>query len=139
MKFWDSSAAVSLLLHEQATRNVQQIYEGDSALVVWWATVVECASALARAERTGVATADDAQQAFARLRALAGSWTVVEPSADIRDAAIRFVRVHDLRAADALQLAAAYLGSGRRPSTLEFVCRDDRLARAAEREGFVVR
>ncbi len=46
---------------------------------------------------------------------------------------------HDLRAADALQLTAAFIASERRPPTLEIVCRDERLARAAEREGFPVR
>jgi len=31
------------------------------------------------------------------------------------------------------------MAAERRPSTLELVCRDDRLSTAAEREGFVVR
>ncbi len=48
-----------------------------------------------------------------------------------RDSAKRFLRVHDLRAADALQLAAES-----RPSTLAFVCLDARLLDAAQREGF---
>jgi hypothetical protein len=48
------------------------------------------------------------------------------------------VRVHDLGAADALQLAAALAASEQRPSTLPCVCLDERLARAAELEGFPV-
>jgi uncharacterized protein len=46
--------------------------------------------------------------------------------------------VHPLRAADALQLAAAYAGSDRRPTSLEFVTLDERLADVARKEGFSV-
>ena len=43
-----------------------------------------------------------------------------------------------LRAADALQLAAAFIAAERRPSSLELVTLDDRLAAAARKEGFGV-
>jgi hypothetical protein len=46
--------------------------------------------------------------------------------------------VHPLRAADALQLAAAVIAAERRPASLEVVTLDDRLASAARKEGFVV-
>jgi hypothetical protein len=46
--------------------------------------------------------------------------------------------VHDLRAADALQLAAAITASEDRPETLPLVSLDRRLAEAAEREGFTI-
>jgi hypothetical protein len=48
------------------------------------------------------------------------------------------LRVHDLRAADALQLAASVAAAEGRPATLTFVCLDERLTSAAEREGFSV-
>jgi hypothetical protein len=48
------------------------------------------------------------------------------------------LRVHDLRVADALQLAAALAAAEARPATLAVVCLDDRLGAAAEREGFPV-
>ncbi|MBI4612813.1 MAG: hypothetical protein HY720_04310 [Planctomycetes bacterium] len=51
---------------------------------------------------------------------------------------MRLVRTHRLRTGDALQLAAAHVGSAQRPATLELVCLDARLALAAEREGFPV-
>jgi hypothetical protein len=57
----------------------------------------------------------------------------------VLEMARRLLRVHPLRAADSLQLAAAVLASEGRPSTLEFVCLDDRLGIAAQREGFRVR
>jgi hypothetical protein len=59
-------------------------------------------------------------------------------SEGIREAAARFLRVHPLRAADALQLAAAFAAAERRPASLEIVTLDDRLANAARKEGFAV-
>jgi predicted nucleic acid-binding protein len=52
--------------------------------------------------------------------------------------ATRLLRVHPLRAADALQLAAAIIAAEDDPRSLPFVTLDDRLALAAEREGFPV-
>ena len=49
---------------------------------------------------------------------------------------MRFLRVHPLRAVDALQLAAAFLAAERRPRSLEVVTLDTRLADAARKEGF---
>ena len=43
-----------------------------------------------------------------------------------------------MRAADALQLAAALVATGERPGDLPFVTLDHRLAEAARREGFSV-
>ncbi|HEX4157328.1 MAG TPA: hypothetical protein VHY79_02560 [Rhizomicrobium sp.] len=51
---------------------------------------------------------------------------------------MRFLCVRPLRAADALQLAAAFIGADRRPPSLEFVTLDERLADAARKEGFAV-
>lgn len=138
MKFWDSSAIVPLLLSEVATPTMQALAARDPAILVWWATEVECASALARLEREGGIDATGVAKAFERMAQLAGGWYEVEPSDGVREAAVRFLRVHQLRAADALQLAAAFIASERRPSTLELVTLDERLAAAARKEGFVV-
>jgi len=46
--------------------------------------------------------------------------------------------VHPLRAADTLQLPAAFIAAERRPSSLEVVTLDDRLSAAAQKEGFLV-
>jgi len=51
---------------------------------------------------------------------------------------MRFLRVHPLRAADALQLAAAFIAAEQRPASLEMITLDDRLAAAARKEGFAV-
>ncbi len=97
---------------------------------------MECASALARLERNASLDGKGAALAFRRLKQLANGWHEIEPSEIIRENALRFLRVHPLRAADALQLAAAFIAAERRPPSLEVVTLDDRLAEAARKEGF---
>jgi predicted nucleic acid-binding protein len=138
MRFWDASAIVPLLMSEPMTATLQALAAKDAAMLVWWATEVECASAIARLEREGALDESGATDAFDRLNRLAAGWHEVDPSDSIREAAVRFLRVHPLRAADALQLAAAFVAAERRPSSLEVVTLDDRQAVAARKEGFVL-
>ena len=138
MRFWDSSAIVPLLVAEPATRRLQALVANDHAMLVWWGSEVECVSALARLERDDALSPRSVMLALKRLGQLATAWHEVDPSDVIREAATRFLRVHPLRAADALQLAAAFLAAERRPASLEMVTLDDRLAAAARKEGFAV-
>jgi len=138
MKFWDASAIVPLLITEAATTALQRVAAEDRELLVWWATEVECASAIARLERDGALTAGDVTDAFDRLRRLADAWHEVDPTDSVREAAVRFLRVHALRSADALQLAAAFVAAERRPPSLEMITLDERLSAAARKEGFAV-
>lgn len=135
MRFWDTSALVPLLAEEPTTLAVQRAY-GEQPAIVWWATVVECGSAIARLERDHAFTATQAAESFARLDALRASWIEIEPGDEVRDVARRMLRVHPLRAADSLHLAAAFLAAERRPASLSFVSLDERLRQAAAREGF---
>ena len=136
MKFWDASAIVPLLVAETTTRALQALARRDPDILAWWGSQVECASALARLERASLLDLKGAALAFDRLKQLAEGWHEIEPSEVVRENAVRFLRVHPLRAADALQLAAAFLAAERRPSSLEIVTLDDRLADAARKEGF---
>jgi predicted nucleic acid-binding protein len=138
MKFWDASAIVPLVLAEPATKTMQALAAKDAAMLVWWGTDVECVSAIARLEREGALDDSAVAKAFDRLKQLAAGWHEVDPSDAVREAAVRFLRVHPLRAADALQLSAAFIAAERRPSSLEMVTLDDRLAAAARKEGFVL-
>ena len=136
MRFWDASAVVPLLMTEGTTKALQGLAVADPVMLVWWGTEVECVSALARLERDGALDAPAAIEAFNRLKRLADGWHEVDPSDGVREAAVRFLRVHSLRAADALQLAAAFVAAERRPSSLEVITLDERLASAARKEGF---
>jgi predicted nucleic acid-binding protein len=138
VRFWDSSAVVPLLVSEEATSRSRGLYEEDAALVAWWGTPVECISAVARLERDGDLEEAEVELAAARLRSLAGHWTEVVPSEPVRRSATRLLRVHALRAGDALQLAAAITFAAGDQESLDVVTFDERLARAAAREGFPV-
>lgn len=138
MRFWDASAIVPLLMAEVSTRRVQALAAADPTMVVWWGTHVECGSAIARLERDGALDESAVTHAFERLTQLAGGWHEVDQSEAVREAALRFLRVHPLRAADSLQLAAAFVAAEGRPASLEVITLDDRLAAAARKEGFAL-
>jgi len=138
VKFWDASAIVPLLVAESTTPRMQALARRDPDMLVWWGSEVECVSALARLERAGALDSTAMALASGLLAELADGWHEIEPSEIVRENAVRFLRVHPLRAADALQLAAAFIAAERRPATLEVVTLDDRLAAAARKEGFVL-
>jgi hypothetical protein len=115
-----------------------RLYREDPLILAWWGTEVECVSAIVRRQRHGPLEARLVATAVARLDALRQSWHEIEPGHEVRESAKRFLRVHDLRAADSLQLAAALVAAEGQPSSLEFVSLDDRLLAAAHREGFLV-
>lgn len=138
MRFWDSSALVSLLVAEADTpRRLAQLRD-DPVLALWWSTPVECESAMQRRVREGALDAVAARSARARLADLAGSAHEVPPSAALRTLALRLLRTHPLRAADALQLAAAVTLAAALRRQLTFACADERLAEAAETEGLAL-
>lgn len=136
MRFWDASAILPLLLTESASPAATALYESDTDMVTWWATEVECVSALARRERERSLEARDIQHAIERLVFLAATWTEVQPATRVRQTAERLLRVHPLPVADALQLAGAIVAADGDPRSLPLVTLDERLALAAEREGF---
>jgi predicted nucleic acid-binding protein len=138
LRYWDSSAIVPLTVTEASTDAMRTIAEQDPVMCVWWATEVECVSALARLEREGALTDTATTVALERLNLLAESWNEVQPVAAVGSAARRLLRVHALRAADALQLAAAVVAAEGQPASLEIVTLNERLAAAARREGFTV-
>jgi predicted nucleic acid-binding protein len=139
MRFWDASAIVPLLVEQRHTKAVHSILAKDTLMMVWWATRIECASALARLARENSLHATRGMNAaLDRLKQFAANWQEIEPSEEVREAAIRFLRVHSLRAGDALQLAAAFVTAHHQPTGLKLVTLDDRLAIAAQNEGFEV-
>lgn len=138
MKYWDSSAVVPLLVAEARSAPLLAELERDPSVIAWWGSTVECVSALARLEREGAIDPQALRIALERLDALELSWAEVQPSDQVRSLAIRLLRVHALRAGDALQLAAALVAAEGQPGSLAFVTLDERLALAADREGLGV-
>ena len=138
MRFWDSSAVVTLCVAEPRSANARDLLEGDPALAVWWATRTECVSALTRRMREGDVAPAGYRAARRVLAVLAETWVELLPSEAIRATAERLLGVHALRAADAFQLGAALAWCGGRPAGHGIVTLDSRLRDAASREGFDV-
>ena len=135
--FWDASALVPLCARQSASVAAREALKGR-AIAAWWATPVEIVGALCRLLRFGDLSQKQWEQAVRRLGDLRRWWTEIMPDDRVRELAGALLQQHPLRAADALQLAAALVWAEERPQTRHFVCLDRRLAEAATKEGFAV-
>jgi predicted nucleic acid-binding protein len=135
---WDSSALVPLLLPEARSEVLTRLLAADSEPVIWWGTPLECQSAIQRRHRERPLLQAELTAASDRLRLIVQHADSIAPSDDIRRRAARLLSFHPLRAADALQLAAALIWCEEQPHGEAFVSLDDRLRDAALREGFAV-
>jgi predicted nucleic acid-binding protein len=135
--FWDASALVPLCVHEASSRQAQSQLRKFMP-VVWWGSLVEVHSAIARLHRLGTLKAVEKQGALSRLDLLSRGWREILPGDHVRDLARRLLETHELRAADSLQLAAALTWCQQRPAKRDFVCADQRLSKAAMAAGFSV-
>lgn len=136
MRFWDSSALISLVLPESRSRRVASLL--PSQIAFWWATPIECEGVLVRAGRSGKVGQSRLLKAKGVLDLIFHQGDEVSAWEAIRDHARRLIAIHPIRAADALQLAAALDWCGGNPNGESFVCLDDRLRGAAALEGFRV-
>jgi len=138
VRFWDSSALLPLFVAEPHSAGVQALVVDDSAMIVWWASHVECGSAVHRLRREGAFSPTGATQVLTRLSAVLDVADVVQPGDELLSLALRLLAAHPLRAADALQLAAALVWARGKPAGRHFVCLDERLRTGAMLEGFTV-
>jgi predicted nucleic acid-binding protein len=138
MRFWDSSALVPLVLVEGESPWARKLLKSDPQGLAWCLSPVELRSALARRSREGTLSSDAFGLACRRSDRLFEALSQVHAFEPVRARALRLLDLHPLRAADALQLAAAIIASRERPRDLPFVTLDQRLAEAAKREGFPV-
>jgi hypothetical protein len=138
MKFWDSSAIIPLCLKEANSEILRRIADNDQEITVWWATPIECLSALARRKRERILSAEAELDSREILSRLSAEWSEVLPSYLIRRRAERLIGIHPLRAADTFQLAAALIWAEENPHGLAFICLDKILREAAQKEGFSI-
>jgi uncharacterized protein len=138
MRFWDSSAITPLLVVEADSERRESQLLVDSDIVVWFGTLAEVESSLARRKRAGELSIDAELRARRHFDELSAHWTEVAPTTEVRARAIRLLRVHPLRAADAFQLAAALIFCREQPQHLRFLTADQRLHAASALEGFPV-
>lgn len=136
--FWDSSAVVPLLVAEARSSEMTNLLREGRTPAVWWATVIECRSAIQRLHRESPFPREVLDSALRRLEQLLEDCDTVPPTEEVRRRAGRLLAVHVLRAGDALQLGAA-LVFAEEEQGVDFVCLDDRLRDAASKEGFRLR
>jgi uncharacterized protein len=138
MRFWDSSALVPLVVQQPLSPEVERWIAKDAAVVAWTLTPVELVSALRRLVRDGALAEQGAREAEGLARELIARAHIVSDVERVKTTTIRVLRVHALRAADALQLGAALAWSDGHAEGAILHTFDKRLAEAASREGFHV-
>jgi predicted nucleic acid-binding protein len=105
-------------------------------IVVWWATPIEMCSTFERLLRTSELTVAEHTAARRRLEELRQVWREVQPSEPLRSQAETLLDRFPLKAADALQLAAALLWSSGAPQHCVLLSGDVQLLEAARHLGF---
>jgi predicted nucleic acid-binding protein len=138
VRFWDTSALVPLVVEEATSASCRHILRKKAEIGTWALTRTEMVSAVWRRSREGDLGTSDVRRAVSRIDGLAAAWTEVTDLDLVRDRAERLLAVHVLRAADALQLAAALVLVDERTRGRDFVVVDGGLADAATAEGFNV-
>jgi len=138
VRFWDSSAIVPLVCAEPSSRMTRSWLRRDPVMLVWALAATEVVSALCRKQRQQALDARTYRSAQRRLKKLEVAWNEIVHLEAVRTRARELLAAHDLRAADALHLAAALVTREQAGTVLEFVTFDQRLAAAAQREGFAV-
>jgi predicted nucleic acid-binding protein len=136
--FWDSSSLVPLCVQQEATPAAQALSQTYS-MVVWWAAPVEIRGAVARLLRMGQISSNQHVGAQVRFAELRSRWREVSPDPSLRDQAERLLDRFTLKAADALQLAAALAWCSGRPRGRAFISGDVQLLDAASQLGFQAR
>lgn len=138
MRYWDASALVPLVVAEEETDRTRSWLKNDPNMVTWCWSAVEIAGAVERRFRQQELSRRQRRQCLDAFSELSKQWDEVVDLFATRARAIALLARHSLRAADAAQLAAALLVAGNDPASLEFVCLDEHLSLAAEREGLRV-
>jgi predicted nucleic acid-binding protein len=138
VRFWDSSAVVPLLVEQAASSRAAAWLSDDEGLALWTLTPVEVVSALRRLLREQAIEEDVARLAEGRMAEIVRACHLVIDVEPVKSLAARLLRLHPLRAFDALQLGAALHWAEGQPQERILHTLDGRLALAAEREGFLV-
>ena len=139
MAFWDASAIVPLCCSQPATAQGRRLRRELKRMVVWWGTPLEARSAFARLVRDGRLAVEERATAIRLLGQLRVTWDEILPTERVRSLAEDLPDTHSVRAADAVQLAAALVWCRERPTHRPLVCFDDRLRAAATALGFSIK
>jgi uncharacterized protein len=138
VRFWDSSAVVPLIVAQATSPLADGWLSEDPEVALWTLTSVELVSAIRRLVRERALSEREASTAEARADELISASHVIVNVETVKSQARRLLRLHPLRAADAMQLGAALEWAEGRPTGRRLHTLDTQLAFAAAREGFRV-
>ena len=138
MRFWDSPALVPSSSSNQSLQRSSDGLLRTRPSLHGTLTPVELVAALRRLVRDGALVERAAREAEEVVRDLIARAHIVSDVERVKALTIRVLRVHALRAADALQLGAALAWSDGHTEGAILHTFDKRLAEAASREGFRV-
>lgn len=138
MRFWDSSALLSLMIDDVHTSRANAILNTDDVIVASFISPVEVSSGLWRRRHASELSAAQHWNADEQFADLSRSWMTVDDVNRIVDEALSLLSRHALRTGDAVQLGSAIVARRTLRTTLRFVTFDKRLAVAARAEGFSV-
>jgi uncharacterized protein len=133
--YFDSSALVKLVLDEQGSDLVAELWNGCDAAVSSRLAYPEVCAALAAAGRSHVLTDADVTEALADWKQFWASMRPVELSQAVATTAGELASVHRLRGADAIHLASA---SALAPAEIVVAVWDKRLHAGAVAAGMSV-
>ena len=139
MYFFESSALVKLFVQEQGSSTMIELAESveDRLKTASALAPVEVRSALRKRERMGLATAAETSSAVRIASDERRHMIEYQISSLVLAQASTMIDKHHLRALDAIQLATAMVvrDTNQLQSDVIFVCADEALLAAAEREG----
>ena len=130
--FCDTSALIKLLIDEPDSAQIHQATERAALIAACRITWAEAMAGMARRQRDDPSSADEIENARQRLGMLWSSFTIVEVSQKLVEAAGRFADGFALRGYDSVQLAAAHELHINAEQRVLFACYDRRLNQAAQ-------
>jgi uncharacterized protein len=130
--FCDTSALIKLLIDEPGSAQIHQASEHAGLIAASRITWAEAMAAMAHRQREDPTSADEIESARQCLSMIWPSFTVVEISQQLVEAAGRFADGLALRGDDSVQLAAAHELHISTEQTILFACYDRRLNQAAQ-------
>lgn len=136
--FWDASALIPLLIKESSSDIAYGWHAACEQMTCWTLTSTEIYSALCRRMRDHELSSSSFSEVVYLWNDLETSILHVDDLQGAKKRAERLLRIHPLKAADALQLAAALIITDEYPQGHAFYTFDSRLALAARKEGFSV-
>ena len=119
----------------QSGKYLAQIKQDPQVLTAWHA-VPECASAFCRLRREAFISERQLNDLLKQLEEVVGNWFIISPGKRLEKLTLRALRIHPLRAMDAIHLAAACLARNEEDSGMGFFSEDICLSEAAAKEGF---